>query len=99
VCAGASGCLLKKTPPAVLLEQLRAAAPGGVPMLPEVARRTLGLLRVASTGDRELLELLARGHNYETAAVELGISVSAAAARMKRVYAELHARLRHAVSA
>ena len=39
LCAGASGYLLKKTPPARLLEGLHEAAKGGAPMTPEVASR------------------------------------------------------------
>ena len=39
ICAGASGYLLKNTPPARLLESLREVADGGAPMSPEVARR------------------------------------------------------------
>ncbi|MBV9209255.1 MAG: response regulator transcription factor, partial [Acidobacteria bacterium] len=39
LCAGACGYLLKKTPPARLIESLKEAATGGAPMSPEVARR------------------------------------------------------------
>src|SRR5262249_50457645 len=39
ICAGACGYLLKKTPPARLLDSLREAVAGGAPMSPEVARR------------------------------------------------------------
>src|ERR1019366_2007575 len=45
LCAGASGYLLKKTPPARLLESLREVAGGGAPMSPEVARRVVALFR------------------------------------------------------
>ena len=41
LCAGACGYLLKKTPPARLLESLREVAGGGAPMSPEVARQKL----------------------------------------------------------
>src|SRR5207248_192020 len=37
LCAGASGYLLKNTPPARLLECLREVVNGGAPMSPEVA--------------------------------------------------------------
>ena len=39
--AGASGYLLKKTPPARLLESLRETVEGGSPMSPEIARRVI----------------------------------------------------------
>src|SRR5262245_41529508 len=45
MCAGASGYLLKKTPPARLLESLKEAVAGGAPMSPEVARRVISLFR------------------------------------------------------
>jgi DNA-binding NarL/FixJ family response regulator len=43
--AGASGYLLKNTPPARLLDSLREVAAGSAPMSPEVARRVLRLFR------------------------------------------------------
>jgi DNA-binding NarL/FixJ family response regulator len=45
LCAGASGYLLKNTPPARLLESLREVESGGAPMSPEVARRVIKLFR------------------------------------------------------
>ena len=45
ICAGASGYLLKNTPPARLLESLTEVVDGGAPMSPEVARRVLRLFR------------------------------------------------------
>ena len=45
LCAGASGYLLKKTPPNKLLEYLAEVLRGGAPMSPEVARRVVRLFR------------------------------------------------------
>src|SRR4026207_948415 len=39
ICAGASGYLLKNTPPARLLESLKEVTAGGAPALPDGARR------------------------------------------------------------
>src|SRR5437588_3639331 len=73
MCAGASGYLLKKTPPAKLLESLKEAASGGAPMTPEVASRVIKLFReiLPPDGDFELspheiriLKMLVVGHNY-----------------------------------
>src|SRR5437016_9202366 len=85
LCAGACGYLLKKTPPVRLLESLREAVNGGGPMSPEVARRVIALFRVIRPPDRadhqltphetRLLKLLVEGHNYKTAAAELGVTV------------------------
>ncbi len=100
ICAGASGYLLKKTPPAKLLESLSEAAEGGAPMSPEVARRVMSLfsqLRPPPKADHDLtphevrlLQLLAEGHNYKTAAIELNVSANTVAFHMKRVYEKLH---------
>ena len=54
LCAGASGYLLKKTPPARLLEGLQEAAKGGAPMTPEVASRVVKLFREHRPPDRSI---------------------------------------------
>lgn len=100
VCAGASGYLLKKTPPTKLLESLKEAAEGGAPMSPEVARRVISLfsqVRPPQKADHELtphevrlLQLIAEGHNYKTAAAELNVSHNTVAFHMKHIYEKLH---------
>src|SRR5213593_3290771 len=45
LCAGACGYLLKKTPPARLLECIQDVVGGGAPISPEVARRVITLFR------------------------------------------------------
>jgi DNA-binding NarL/FixJ family response regulator len=99
LCAGASGYLLKNTPPARLLESLREVAAGGAPMSPEVARRVLRLFRefrppVQATyrltpQEHELLKLLVDGHHKKTAAAELGISVNTVSFHLKHIYEKL----------
>jgi DNA-binding NarL/FixJ family response regulator len=99
LCAGACGYLLKKTPPEILLESIRQAVTGGGPMSPEVARRVIELFRqVRPPGRTEyqitphearVLKLLSAGHNYETAASELGISVNTVRFHVKSIYEKL----------
>jgi DNA-binding NarL/FixJ family response regulator len=99
LCAGASGYLLKKTPPARLLESLREAVDGGAPMSPEVARRVIRLFREITPPERadygltphevRLLKLLVEGHNYKTAAAELKVSVTTVAFHMRNIYDKL----------
>jgi DNA-binding NarL/FixJ family response regulator len=99
MCAGACGYLLKKTPPARLLESLREAVQGGAPMSPEVARRVVALFREIRPPDRadyqltphetRLLKLFVEGHNYKTAAVELGVSVNTVNFHVRRIYEKL----------
>jgi DNA-binding NarL/FixJ family response regulator len=99
MCAGACGYLLKKTPPARLLESLREAVAGGAPMSPEVARRVIALFREIRPPERadyqltphetRLLKLFVEGHNYKTAAAELGVSVNTVNFHVRSVYSKL----------
>ncbi len=99
LCAGASGYLLKKTPPARLLESLREAVNGGAPMSPEVARRVISIFREIrppvnadyelTPHETRLLKLLVEGHNYKTAAAELGVSVNTISFHLKHIYEKL----------
>src|SRR5436190_4015145 len=45
ICNGACGYLLKKTPPAQLLQAIAEAAEGGAPMSPAIARKVVTLFR------------------------------------------------------
>lgn len=99
LCAGASGYLLKNTPPARLLESLQEVVAGGGPMSPEVARRVIRLFRDFRPPERasyhlsqqetEILKLLVEGHHYKTAAQELGISVNTVSFHLRNIYAKL----------
>lgn len=99
ICAGACGYVLKKTAPARLLESIGEVAAGGAPMSPEVARRVIALFREIRPPDRadyhltphesRLLRLLVDGHNYKTAAGELGVSINTVSFHMRRIYEKL----------
>ncbi|MCC6163324.1 MAG: response regulator transcription factor [Acidobacteria bacterium] len=99
LCAGATGYLLKKTPPAKLLDGLADARRGGAPMSPDVATKVIALFRrfrppLAADYDltpheTRLLALLAQGHSYKSAAAALGNSVNTVAFHMKSVYLKL----------
>jgi DNA-binding NarL/FixJ family response regulator len=99
LCAGACGYLLKRTPPVRLLECLREAVSGGAPMSPEVANRVITLFREIRPPERSnyqltphetrLLKLLVEGHNYTTAAVELGVSFNTIKFHMRHIYEKL----------
>src|SRR5262244_2074155 len=99
LCAGASGYLLKKTQPARLLEGLREAASGGAPMSPEVAARVIKLFREIRPPERadyeltphetRLLKLFVAGHNYKSAAAELGVTVHTVSFHLRSIYDKL----------
>ncbi len=99
MCAGACGYLLKKTPPARLLESLKEVVGGGAPMSPEVARRVVELFREIRPPSQagyqltpheiRILTLLVEGHNYKTAADELGVSINTIRFHMRSIYEKL----------
>jgi len=99
LCAGATGYLLKHTTPARLLESIAEVARGGAPMSPEVARRVVELFRQFRPPDKadylltphevKILKLLVAGHNYKTAAIELGVSLNTVSFHVKHIYEKL----------
>lgn len=99
LCAGASGYLLKKTPPARLLEGLKEVNNGGAAMSPEVALRVIRLFRDVRPPERgdchltpqetQLLKLLVEGHNYKTAASEMEVSVNTVSFHLRNIYRKL----------
>jgi DNA-binding NarL/FixJ family response regulator len=100
VCAGASGYLLKDTPPVRLVEALRELAAGGAPMTPEIARKVVRMFqRVAprqeeghhlTTREVEVLRALADGHSYKTAARALGLALDTVRFHVRGIYTKLH---------
>lgn len=99
ICAGASGYLLKNTPPARLMESIADVAAGGAPMSPEIAQRVIRLFREfrppptasyhLTPQETAVLKLLVEGHHYKTAANELGISTNTVSFHLKHVYEKL----------
>jgi DNA-binding NarL/FixJ family response regulator len=99
LCAGATGYLLKKTPPMEILTSVREVVEGGAPMSPEVARRVVELfqhLRPPQTEvydltphEQRVLKLLVEGHIYKTAAVELKVTVHAVSFHVRKIYEKL----------
>src|SRR5262249_48799262 len=99
LCAGASGYLLKKTPPVRLLESIREAVSGGAPISPEVASRVITLFREfrptpaakceLTPHETQLLRLFVEGHNYKTAAADLGVTVHTISFHLRSIYDKL----------
>ena len=81
--AGASGYILKRTPPARILQAIREVHAGGVAMSGEIARKVLGAFREPtpapteelnlSRREQEVLELLSQGCANKEIGVTLGI--------------------------
>ena len=107
--AGASGYLLKSTPPAEILAGLDELLAGGAPMSRPIARRVLASFaqpmgssparRGPVAGDvtareREILDHLARGLAYKEIAAQLGISPATVKNHLARIYEKLEVRSR-----
>jgi DNA-binding NarL/FixJ family response regulator len=105
--AGASGYVLKQSPPAELLHAIRAVAAGGKYLDPAVAGKLLGSyagrsasLRIDAQGslsdrEAEVLRLIAWGHSNKEIAARMEISVKTVEAHksnaMKRL--DMHSRI------
>jgi DNA-binding NarL/FixJ family response regulator len=100
ICNGACGYLLKKTPPARLIDAIREAHQGGAPMTPEIARQVLTLFRRTapppkaehglSTREMDVLRLLADGFGYINIGAQLAISVNTVRNHVRSIYDKLH---------
>lgn len=99
ICAGASGYLLKDTPPDRLRAAIRELVAGGAPMTPEIARRVVATFRrfpVApaehdlSPRELDVLRALGQGHSYKTAARALDMRIDTVRFHVKNIYAKLH---------
>lgn len=100
ICNGASGYLLKKTPPARLLEAVREVFEGGSPMSPEIARKVVTLFKKTRTPDKtdyqltpqetRLLKMLVEGHTYQSAADGLHLSINTIRDYIRSIYDKLH---------
>jgi DNA-binding NarL/FixJ family response regulator len=103
--SGASGYLLKRTPKAELLAAVKDLCAGGSPMSSNIARKIVQSFQRFNSGlpsgadnlsprEREVLELLARGHLYKEIADLLEISVPTVNTHIHRIYEKLHVRSR-----
>jgi DNA-binding NarL/FixJ family response regulator len=100
ICNGACGYLLKKTPPARLLQAIWEVHQGGSPMSPEIARKVVTLFQKTGPPEKldqqltpqeiRLLELLAKGCSYQMAAIRLKISINTVRKYIRSIYDKLH---------
>ncbi|MES1241443.1 MAG: response regulator transcription factor [Acidobacteriota bacterium] len=100
LCNGASGYLLKKTPPARLLEAIREAREKGAPLSPEIAHKVVRLFRDIRPPSKveadltrletKLLSLLAEGYSYQSAADEMRVSINTVRNYIRSIYDKLH---------
>lgn len=97
--AGATGYLLKQTPPEALLEALRDVAHGGSPMSSQIARKVVqsfhagtpsGEVDKLSDRERDVLDFLAKGFLLKEIAEQLGLGYDTVRTYVRRIYEKLH---------
>jgi DNA-binding NarL/FixJ family response regulator len=99
--AGASGYLLKKTPPAQLIEAIQDAHKGGSPMSSSIARKVVTFFQRGksktveddanlSGREIEILESLSEGNSYKMTADKLFISIDTVRTYIRSIYKKLH---------
>ena len=103
LCSGAAGYIVKRTPPAQLLDAIHQARQGGAPMSPEIARRVLSRLRKLQPARAEeelspqelrVVAALAQGLSYGEAASELGVTINTVRTYIRSIYEKLHVHTR-----
>lgn len=102
--SGASGYLLKQTQRAGLINAIREVHAGGSPMTANIARKVVQSFQQhapsvsdaaeLSPREKEVLDLLARGHLYKEIADALSISLPTVNTYIRRIYEKLHVRSR-----
>jgi DNA-binding NarL/FixJ family response regulator len=99
LCAGASGYLLKRTPPSKILEAITEVHNGGAPMTASVARKVLDLFTSVAppalpevhltARETEILQHLVSGSSYKKISRDLFISFDTVNSHIKKIYEKL----------
>jgi DNA-binding NarL/FixJ family response regulator len=96
--AGANGYLLKKTPPAQILDAIKELHGGGAPMSGAIARKVLQHFHPApqqanellTSREKEILDSLVKGNSYKMIAAAFGISANTVRNHIHNIYEKLH---------
>ena len=102
--AGATGYLLKQTPPNELLAAVREVHNGGSPMTGHIARKVVASFQQAGNSarefenltprEKEVLDHLAKGFLYKEIAEAMSISYDTVHTHIRKIYEKLHVRSR-----
>jgi DNA-binding NarL/FixJ family response regulator len=102
ICAGACGYLVKNTPPTRLLEAIKEVHEGGSPMSSMIARQVITVFQQnnpniiskekynLSVREKEVLNKLSEGDNYQQIGDSLFISVDTVRHHIRNIYKKLH---------
>ncbi|HEY4414406.1 MAG TPA: response regulator transcription factor [Verrucomicrobiae bacterium] len=102
--AGASGYLLKSTPPEKLLEAVEDLQSGGSPMSSHIARKVVQAFQPAARGtpltehlaprEQQVLDLLSKGYAYKQIAGQMDLNIGTVRTYIRRIYEKLHVNCR-----
>jgi DNA-binding NarL/FixJ family response regulator len=101
LCAGASGYMLKKTPPQKMIEAIHETYNGGAPMTPSIAVKVLQMFRHQSASttnefidlserEKEILGWLVKGKSYNAIGETCFVSIDTVKTHVKHIYEKLH---------
>jgi DNA-binding NarL/FixJ family response regulator len=101
ICAGASGYILKNTPPSRIIEAIRETYEGGAPMSPSIATKVLKIVQNPSSAvqkisfdlserEKEILTCLVKGMSYKLIADNCFISIDTVRGHIRNIYEKLH---------
>lgn len=100
--AGASGYILKKSPPEKIISAIREVFEGGAPMSAEIARRVVEsfnqkparqnpeIQQKLTPREQEILDLLSQGFLYKEIGAQLNISTETVRRHVHNIYEKLH---------
>jgi len=104
ICSGASGYILKNTPPARILDAVMETYQGGAPMSPVIAKKVLQLLQLQkeqpiapdaqtfslTPREKEILTHMVNGMSYKMIAGRCGITFETVRTHINNIYEKLH---------
>jgi len=102
LCAGASGYLVKKTPPSKLIEAIQHAYHGGTPMSSNIARKVIELfqqkklsnqtsdMNLLTPAEKEILDKLVEGSSFKAIADTLIINIDTVRFHFRNIYKKIH---------
>ena len=104
LCAGATGYLLKNSPPGMITDAIIDLYHGGSPMSSVIARKVINAFQPATEQnadmekltkrEREMLDLLAKGYRYKEIADQLFISFETVRTHIHNIYEKLQVQSR-----
>lgn len=100
LCAGASGYILKNSPPDKILQAIREVADGGLFFTPSIAKKVLSSFSQQYSSkpefiqltdkEKQILKLLVDGLSYKMIADDTGLSIHTIHTHIRHIYEKLH---------